>query len=183
MRTTGTVLATITAVVAALPLLVGGAAGSAAALASNGPRSIVDPVGDASPATDIERVGIRGVGPQRGLLNVRVEFARREEIGVRTTVWFDTDDDGRPDLRLQGYRQSEYDLREVAHWFGPGRPADCDTYRQKGNRAGTAVVTRIGRDCLGRGPARVAVQTAQLQTNDHDWLGDARQFHGYRWTA
>lgn len=178
-----TVAAAAAAAATTLSLLAGASTTATAAPAPNGPRGIADPVGDASPATDMEEVVIRSVGPQHGVLNVRVEFAGRQGIGGGTTVWFDTDNDGGPDLRIQGYRQSEYHLREVTRWFGPGRPSDCGTFSQKGSRAWSVVVTRIARDCLGRGPARVAVHTGQQQMNDHDWLGDAREFHGYRWTA
>lgn len=75
-------------------------------------------------AEDDKAYDVRGVtlrAAEGTMAKVRVVHGRRVAVGDGVDVWFDTDDDRRPDIYLTGHAFSEYAAFKARGWNGHGR--------------------------------------------------------------
>jgi hypothetical protein len=135
-----------------------------------------DARGDAPRHIDLTRAVIDNGDTNSDLAIMRIRIRGTLQIGDNLTVWFNRDpSDAGPELRLRGFVDSEFVLRRVHTWNGPGAAAACDRYAMKqfADRRGMRVL--IDRDCLGNRPVRVAIRS-QADNGRVDWFGQRRTF-------
>lgn len=166
MRKIRLVIATVAATAATLTM-------APAATADTAVRH--DARGDAPRHIDLTRAVIDNGDAKPKLAIMRIRVAGKLRAGDNVTVWFNRDRDAGPELRLRGYIDSEFVLRKVHTWNGPGRKASCARYalKQFADRHGVRV--RINRACLGNRPVRVAIR-AQGNGGKIDWFHGRRNF-------
>lgn len=132
--------------------------------------------GDAPRHIDLTRAVIDNGDTDPDLAIIRIRVAGNLRGGDAVTVWFNRDpSDAGPELRLTGVIDSEFTMRRVHTWNGPGRPARCALYKMKQFADLQGVRVRIDRDCLGNRPVRAAIRV-QSGTGD----GKVDWFHGRR---
>lgn len=161
--------------------LVVAASAAAAAVLTMAPAATANTVtrhdarGDAPRHIDLTRAVIDNGDTDSDLAILRIRVRGTLQIGDNITVWFNRNSDAGPELRLRGYVDSEYVLRRVHTWNGPGSAAACDRYalKQFANRRGARAV--IDRDCLGNRPVRAAIRT-QSDSGRVDWFQGRRNF-------
>lgn len=134
-----------------------------------------EPRGDAPRHIDLTRVVIDYGDTEPGTAILRVRVAGHLRAGDNVTVWFNTDpSDAGPELRLSGWVDSEYQLRSVHTWGGPGVEASCELYSMGMYRDYRGMNVRIGRDCLDDRPVRAAIRTRSAGDERQDWFRSRR---------
>jgi hypothetical protein len=130
--------------------------------------------GDAPRHIDLTAALVDNGSADPDLVKMRIRVAGKLRIGDDVTVWFNRDpSDAGPELRLRGFVDSEFVLRRVHTWNGPGKAASCALYSMKQLADNTGVRVRINRSCLGNRPVRAAIRT-HADGGAIDW------FHGRR---
>jgi hypothetical protein len=135
-----------------------------------------DARGDAPRHIDLTTARVDNGDTRPQLVLMRIRIAGRWQLGDQVSVWFNRDrSNPGPELRLTAYVDSEYVLRRVETWNGPGRRASCERYSMKQFANNRGLRVRIARDCLGNRPARVAIRTMS-ENGRVDWFQQRRSF-------
>lgn len=112
-RTTAAALATLTALTLAA---------TAVPASAGAPTKVVVRDGvQAGTGWDVQRVVLRSAVPDGRTARVRLVFAETPDAGDEFSLFFDLDDDNRPDARLDAAAQSEWVVRRARGWDDTGR--------------------------------------------------------------
>jgi hypothetical protein len=138
----------------------------------------VDARGDAPRHIDLTRAVIDNGDSRSDLVKLRIRVDGTLRTGDSVTVWFNRDPSNPgPELRLAGFVNSEYAMRRVNTWSGPGRAVSCDLYKMKQFDNLHGVRVRIDRSCLGDHPVRVAIRAGSGAGDSRfDWFDSRRTF-------
>lgn len=157
MRRLGTLTAALVAAALAVSM--------APAYAAPPTERVVEDRAESRMAYDVLSVTLSAAPPGRKA-KVVVQHARRVAVGDGIDVWFDTDDDRKPDIYLTGYAFSEYAVFKARGWDGHGRDISnrgCISLKMVDRRS----VIRFDPSCLAPS-ARFSVSVRSFVLDEPD---------------